>query len=216
MQIDSLQYLVFLPIIVVLFYTVPGLWRWVLLLSASVYFYLSAPTISVFPLLLATLVSYCTGILIERCQDESARKNYLIVAIILLIGNLGFFKYAGFMVTSFTTAMSYFGLPVEVSIRNYDFPTGISFYTFLTIGYLVDVYRRDHLAEKRPGTLALYILFFPKLLAGPIERSRNLLTQFHEQKNFDYTNVTSGMKLIAWGLFKKTVVESRIKWTIFF
>lgn len=104
--------------------------------------------------------------------------------------------------------MSFLGLPVDVSIRNYDFPIGISFYTFLTIGYLIDVYRRDHLAETSTGTFALYILFFPKLLAGPIERSRNLLTQLHEQKNFDYTKVTSGMKLIAWGLYKKTVIAN--------
>ncbi len=199
----------YIPIIVILFYTVPTLWRWVLLLSASIYFYVSAPTIYLFPLLLATLVSYCGGILIERCQDESARKYYLIVATILLIGNLAFFKYANFALTSFTTAISYLGLSIHVSNINHGFPTGISFYTFLTIGYLIDVYRRDHLAEKNTGTFTLYILFFPKLLAGPIERSRNLLTQLHEQKDFDYTKITSGMKLIAWGLFKKTVIANR-------
>lgn len=187
----------------------PTTWRWVLLLGASVYFYVSAPTIYVFPLLLATLVSYCSGILIERCQDQSTRKHYLIVALILLLGNLGFFKYANFVVTSFTTAMSFLGLPVDVAIQNYDFPIGISFQTFLTIGYLIDVYRRDHSAEKQIGTFALFILFFPKLLAGPIERSKNLLTQLHEKRIFNSSKVTSGMKLIAWGLFKKTVIANR-------
>ncbi len=209
MQFDSLQYMVFLPIIVTLFYTAPAQWRLAFLLCASVYFYASAPTIYVLPLFLATLVSYCAGILIERRQDESARKYYLVFAIILLIGNLAFFKYANFAVTSFTTAISYWGLSVHVPNPNHGFPTGISFYTFLTIGYLIDVYRRDHPAEKSTGTFALYILFFPKLLAGPIERSKNLLAQLHEQKNFDYTKITSGMKLIAWGLFKKTIIANR-------
>lgn len=184
-------------------------WRIHVITSASVFYFFTFPETNVFSILLAVSVCLFVGKGIGENQDALVRKRYLLVGLGLLIVNLVFSKYSHFFCSWIVAILGYANIRVNIQFSNQVFPTGISFYTFLAIGYLVDVYRGDFKAESRISYLTGFIVFFPKFLAGPIERSRNFLTQLHDEKGFVYWHVTAGMKLVSWGLFKKLIVANR-------
>lgn len=210
MLFNSTGYLIFLPLTVILYYLFPHRWRWGLLLAASYFFYIIWRYEFVLILITATIASYYSAIKMGQAPDKKARKKYLAITLIVNLGMLICFKYLGFFsdivnklsgITTGTAIIPYFGILL---------PIGISFYTFQTVGYALDVYRGMLKPEKNIGIYALFVSFFPLVLAGPIERGRRLIPQLHVEHNFDPDTFTSGLRLILWGMFKKIAIGDRL------
>ena len=191
MLYHSLEFLIFFPITVIAYYLMAHRWRWAWLLTASYYFYLNwRPEYIVF-ILLSTVVAYLTSLKIE--QDKKNRSIYFYFNLFVHTAILIYFKYAGFFFNG-----------------NIILPLGISFYTFQVLSYSIDVYRGQMPAEKHFGRFALYVVYFPKLFAGPIERASAFLPQLKNKVRFDHLLVCSGLKLMLWGFFKKVVIADRL------
>lgn len=197
-------------IVLVIFFLTPARFRWGVLLAASYYFYGTFKLFYPAVIAVSTLLAYITAIAMEREQQQPKKKIYLLFGLVANIGILFTFKYFDFLDSSLQQVLGTAGISFESHALKLLIPVGISFYTFQIISYLADVYRGDTRAEKHPGIFALYISFFPKLLAGPIERAGLLIPQLHKDTHFDAWRFTSGLKLICWGLFKKMVVADRL------
>ena len=157
-------------------------------------------------LLISTCLDYFVALAIQNSQDVSKRKLFLGISLIGNLGMLGFFKYYNFFVQSWIDAWSSIGVTMEATTLNIILPVGISFYTFQTLSYTIDVYRNEMKPTKNFIDFAAFVTFFPQLVAGPIERASHLLPQFYKSRVFDYQNAVLGCKLIVWGMFKKVVV----------
>src|SRR3989339_515424 len=210
MLFNSLHFLIFFPLVVVLYFSIHHKYRWILLLVSSYYFYMSWKAEYIILIIISTLIDYFVGLKIEQTDNQSKRKRYLIFSLASNLGILFLFKYFNFFSDSFRVLLAQFSIPFNEMHLQFILPVGISFYTFQTLSYTIDVYRRRIEPEKHLGRFALYVSFFPQLVAGPIERAQNLLPQFQEEKKFDYTRVTDGLKLMLWGFFKKIVIADRL------
>jgi D-alanyl-lipoteichoic acid acyltransferase DltB (MBOAT superfamily) len=210
MLFNSLQYLIFLPIVVGLYYLFPHKWRWLLLLVASYYFYMCWKAEYAILLLISTGVAYGAGLGIYRTENPRTKKLFLWSCITVLLGILFTFKYYNFASASLRGLCTELSLPLHLPFSTLLLPIGISFYTFQKLSYVVDVYHGKAKAEKHFGIFAVYSCFFPQLVAGPIERVKHLLPQFYEKHEFTYERAVSGLQLILWGLFKKIVVADRV------
>jgi alginate O-acetyltransferase complex protein AlgI len=211
MLLNTLRFATFFIIVAIAYFITPYRFRWAILLAGSYYFYIAGSKPEyILILLLSTVVSYFCGIRMGKKGARKAKKPYLILSIFVNLGLLAFFKYLGFFGNSIGTALEYFNLMNGYNEMRFLVPLGISFYTLQTISYLVDVYRGDIEPEKHLGYLALYVSFFPTMLAGPIERGTHLLPQLHGKFDFDYDRVTNAIKLIAWGVFLKIVIADRL------
>jgi D-alanyl-lipoteichoic acid acyltransferase DltB (MBOAT superfamily) len=210
MLFNSLHFLIFFPTVVILYFVIPHKYRWMVLLGASYYFYMSWRIEYVLLLITSTLVDYFSAIQIDKAEKISRRKMFLILSIVVNIGLLFIFKYFNFFSNSFGEIIKIFSIeftPLELQVL---LPLGISFYTFQTLGYTIDVYRKKIKPERHLGILAVYVSFFPQLVAGPIERAKNLIPQFFEKHKFDYERVSIGAKLMLWGFFKKLVIADGV------
>lgn len=210
MLFNSLEYLLFFPLVVALYFALPFRMRWVALLAASYYFYMSWKAEYAVLILIATFVNYAAAIQIHRSKNHSIRKNYLVLSLVVSLGILFVFKYFNFFMDSASSTAGAIGLGWESPALRLLLPIGISFYTFQALSYTIDVYLGRQEPERHPGIFALYISFFPQLVAGPIERAGRLLPQFKKKHDFDYERVTDGLKLILWGFFKKLVIADRL------
>jgi len=213
MLFNSIEFLIFFAVVITAYFILKSKHRWILLLAASYYFYMSWNPAYIILIILSTVVDYFAGLKMGTTDDKSKRKKYLFGSLFINLGMLFFFKYYNFFNDSITYLIK------EVSILQYGgvlptfdllLPVGISFYTFQTLSYTIDVYRGKKEPERHFGIFALYVSFFPQLVAGPIERSTRLLPQFKEEYEFDYVRVTDGLKLMLWGFFKKVVVADRL------
>lgn len=157
-------------------------------------------------ILFSTLVDYTVGRSLGKTDNTHRRKVLLWISIIVNLGFLGFFKYYNFFLDNFVSAFSFFGHEIGASSLNIVLPVGISFYTFQTMSYTIDVYRKKLEPTKDFVAFTAFVSFFPQLVAGPIERATNLLPQFYSKRRFDYQNAVDGMRQILWGLFKKMVI----------
>jgi alginate O-acetyltransferase complex protein AlgI len=210
MLFNSLQYIAFFIIVVSFYFAIPHRFRWIFLLAASYYFYMCWNPKYILLIITSTLVAYYTGILMGKEQAQDKRRKYLILSLVANLGLLVVFKYFNFFNENLRELFNYFNIFYGIPAFNLLLPVGISFYTFQTLSYSIDIYRDERAPEKSLGIFALYVSFFPQLVAGPIERSTNLLPQFFEKKEFDYDRVTSGLKIMAWGMFKKVVIADRL------
>ncbi|MCX6235539.1 MAG: MBOAT family protein [Bacteroidetes bacterium] len=224
MLFNSIEYLIFFPVVVALYYIISHKWRWLFLLIASYYFYMCWKAEYIVLIIATTLVVYYTGILMgrgnarskerkarsEERRAKSGKRMYLILCIIINLGILAFFKYVNLFGDSFNFFFKEFNILYRFPELNILVPVGLSFYTFQSIGYTIDVYRGVTTPETHPGKFALFVAFFPQLLSGPIERSRRLLPQIHEKKEFSEELLVSGLKLMVWGFFKKLVIADRL------
>lgn len=201
-----MTFLVFLPIVFIIHWILPNKYRWLVLLFASYYFYMSWNPELVFLILTTTLVSYSSTLLIAKLEDKRKKKLFMILGVGVSLGILFFFKYFNFLSLSVTNLLKTFSLPFNEITLKLILPIGISFYTFQTLSYVLDVYYNRIEPEKHFGYYALYVSFFPQLVAGPIERSQNLLPQIKKDRFFSYETATYGLKLMAWGFFKKIVI----------
>lgn len=218
MNFVSLQYVFFFLVVSVSFYFLPHRHQWKWLLAASLLFYMAGGPWHIIVPLFIGLVGYGAGLLIERTQSPAFRKTVLIASLVANIGVLTFFKYLAFLTDSLLAVSNFirghlfaskdlFAAPWVTQIL---VPLGISYVTFQSIGYVIEIYRGSRSAERHMGFFFTYLLFFPKLFAGPIERAHNFLPQLRERRPFDLARVKEGLKLIAWGLFKKLVIAQQI------
>lgn len=209
MLFNSLDFLIFFPIVTILYFLLPQKLRWVMLLTASCIFYMFFVPVYILILFFTIIIDYISGIYIERLQDKK-KKLFLIISILSNVGILFVFKYFNFFNEniSYIARLLHWNYPIEnLWIL---LPIGLSFHTFQSLSYVIEVYRGHQKAERHLGIYALYVMFYPQLVAGPIERPQNMLHQFYEYHKFDYKRVTSGLKLMAWGFFKKVVIADRL------
>ena len=209
MFFNSFDFAVFLPIVFVLYWfaTQRNLKAQnFLIVVASYVFYGWWDWRFLSLIIFSTLVDYTIGNLLSSEEKDGKRKLYLWISILVNLGFLGFFKYYNFFVESFVSAFTFFGNDIEVTTLKIILPVGISFYTFQTLSYTIDVYRKQLQPTKDFTAFTAFVCFFPQLVAGPIERASNLLPQFYVKRHFDYNKAVDGLRQILWGLFKKIVI----------
>ncbi len=206
MIFNSLEFAVFFISVFWVYFAISVKYRWALLLFASYVFYASWNPLYTVLIIGSTFVDYMAGVKIEEAESKRNKKFYLSVSLVSNLGLLAFFKYYGFFANETNWLLEAIGLSSRVPMFQILLPVGISFYTFQTMSYSIDVYRGALKAERHLGLFALYVSFFPQLVAGPIERSTRLLPQLRNLGGFDYGRVREGFQLIYWGLFKKIVV----------
>jgi alginate O-acetyltransferase complex protein AlgI len=210
MLFNTLEFFIFFPIVTILYFLLPFKSRWLWLLTASCYFYMAFVPIYILILGGTIVIDYFAGLYIEKSSEPKKRKWLLVVSLISNIAVLFVFKYYNFFIGNFNGLFEKLNLHHALPYLTILLPIGLSFHTFQAMSYTIEVYRGNQKAEKHFGIYALYVMFYPQLVAGPIERPQNILHQFHEKKKFDYNNLASGLKLMAWGLFKKVVIADRL------
>ena len=209
MLFNSIPFLVFYPVVTLLYFILPQRWRWAILLAASATFYMAFVPSYILILFFTILVDYNAGLWIERSAGHR-RRFFLVLSLVANIGVLAFFKYFNFMNANLRELAHFLHWNYPVPLLQILLPIGLSFHTFQSMSYTVEVYRGRQAAEKHLGILALYVLFYPQLVAGPIERPQNLIHQFREVHRFDEDVFLSGVRLMLWGLFKKCVIADRL------
>lgn len=210
MLFNSLQFAIFLPVVFLLYWALPQKGRIWLLLAASYYFYMSWKAAYIILIFFTTVVSFLGGLALERTSSAKQKKVILSAVLIACLGVLFVFKYFNFLSHSLDRFCQWTAIPLHPITLKLLLPVGISFYTFQTLSYVIDVYRGQTPAEHSLVTYAAFISFFPQLVAGPIERSGNLLGQLKKPKTFHYQEAADGVKLLAWGFFKKLVVADNL------
>lgn len=206
MLFNSLDFVLFFPVAVAAYYAIPHRARWAWLLVASYFFYMCWNPAYVLLIITSTTIDYVAALQMSRARAEGTRRFWLITS---LTGNLGLlfsFKYYNFFATSAQVFADFYGIPATFQQTDWLLPVGISFYTFQSLSYTIDVFRKERDPERHFGIFALYVSFFPQLVAGPIERSAHLLPQFFEQHKWDVGRVRSGLLLMGAGFFKKCVI----------
>jgi len=211
MLFNSLEYLVFFPVVTLVYFLAPTLRvRNILLLIASYYFYMQYKPEYGLLMLFSSFVNYYSGLRIANAKNKRGKQLWVAISAFSTLGVLFFFKYFNFFNTNVARLLSFFGVSYQPLSINVLLPVGISFYTFQALSYSIDVYRGALQAERDFFDFALYVSFFPQLVAGPIERSPNLLHQLKVHHEFDTQRAASGLRIMVWGFFKKIVVADRL------
>ncbi|WP_035566219.1 MBOAT family O-acyltransferase [Hymenobacter sp. IS2118] len=206
MLFNSIAFLVFFIVVTALYYALPHRFRWLLLLLASSGFYMAFIPAYVLILFFTIGIDYVAGIQIERAQGPR-RKHYLILSLVANLGVLAFFKYYNFFTDNVNALVAGLHLtPYELPYLNIILPIGLSFHTFQAMSYTIEVYRGNFPAERHLGIYALYVMFYPQMVAGPIERPQNILPQFYKVQRFDFEQTIIGLQRMLWGLFKKVAI----------
>ena len=213
MLFNSLDFAIFLPIVFILYWFVTNKnlkLQNFLIVAASYLFYGWWDWRFLSLILFSTIVDYTIGLKLNTQENQTKRKVLLYTSIAVNLGFLGFFKYYNFFLDNFVSAFSFFGTPINAQGLNIILPVGISFYTFQTLSYTIDVYKRKLESTKDFVAFTAFVSFFPQLVAGPIERASNLLPQFYKSRVFNKENALRGVRLILWGLAKKVVIADSI------
>jgi alginate O-acetyltransferase complex protein AlgI len=210
MLFNSIEFAFFFPVVTFLFFLLPHRFRWLLLLLASCFFYMFFKPVYILILLFTILIDYFAGLLMAKQAEKKKRKRILLMSIVANVGILVVFKYYNFVAENFQLALDSMHKTGHIPLLHMLLPIGLSFHTFQAMSYTIEVYRGNQKPEKHLGIYALYVMFYPQLVAGPIERPQNILHQFHEEKKFSYENMRYGLVMMAWGLFKKVVIADRL------
>ena len=214
MLFNSLSFLVFFPVVVLFYFLIPDRWKHYWLLLASYFFYMSWNARYALLILFSTVVTYICAVLLEKAQEQGAsgkRKKYIVlVSLLLNLSLLAYFKYFNFLLSTVENVFTLFHIQLHLPQFDILLPVGISFFTFQALGYTIDVYRGKTPAEHDFFRYALFVSFFPQLVAGPIERSGNLLNQLAVPHRFSYERTKEGLLLMLWGYFLKIVLADRI------
>lgn len=206
MLFNSMTFAVFLLAAFILYHIVPAKYRWIFLLAASYVFYMNLHAAYGLLLFFTTLLTYALALGLEKAENRRAKRRCLLGGVWPLVGILLIFKLGAPVIERLNALIDAGRLSMQPLTIKILLPAGVSFYFFQSMGYLIDVYRGKCKAERHFGYYALFVSFFPQLLAGPIGRADSLLPQLKEERFFDYRNVTYGLKLMAWGYFKKLVI----------
>ncbi len=210
MLFNSFAFLVFFPIVCIIYFLIPNLkYRNYFLLAVSYYFYMNWEPAYALLLLASTGITYISAYFIEKDERKQIRKLYLVFSLVLNLTILFFFKYFNFAADNISALMSVAGIDIQIPDFNVLLPVGISFYIFQALGYSIDVYNDVVKHEKNFFNYALFVSFFPQLVAGPVERSTNLLQQFKIKHNLDGDRIFEGLSTMVWGFFMKLVVADR-------
>ncbi|OHD67184.1 MAG: hypothetical protein A2W19_11640 [Spirochaetes bacterium RBG_16_49_21] len=209
MVFNSYKFIIFFIVVAASFFSLPHRYRWFFLLAVSYFYYLCWDPKYAVLILITTLVVYLSALLMHD-KPQNMKKLLVGASLLINLGILFVFKYFNFFNSTLREVLTFFGLGYDVPALQLLLPIGISFYTFQALGYTIDVYRGTRKPERNLGVFALYVSFFPVLLAGPIERSTTLLPQFYKEMEFDYQRIADGLKLIAWGAFQKLVIADRL------
>lgn len=210
MTFNSWEFLLFYPIVALLYFLLPKKTKWPMLLIASYFFYMCYQAELVFLIFGTTLISWVSSMLIERSERAWVKKTFLALTLVTSLGVLFFYKYFNFLSESLSGLVSLFGVESDPFALNLILPVGISFYTFQTLSYVIDVYRGDVKTERNFFFYALFVSFFPQLVAGPIERPSNLIPQLKETHRFEKENAVKGAKHMIVGFFKKVCVADML------
>lgn len=206
MSFNSLHFLIFLPVVLLIYWLLPHKFRWVWLIIASYYFYMSWNAWLAFLIAGTTLVSFGAALLMGRTEKKSFRKTILIITLIICLGLLIFFKYFNFLIGSVIDFLNLFSMDLNSTSFDIILPIGISFYTFQTLSYVIDAYRGSYPPGKHLGYYALFVSFFPQLVAGPIERPGNLIPQLKERHRLNFQDFSNGFRIMLTGFFRKCVI----------
>ncbi|MFT7612928.1 MAG: alginate O-acetyltransferase complex protein AlgI [Parvicellaceae bacterium] len=209
MHFNSIDFALFLPVVFVLYWFVANKnlrLQNALIVGASYLFYGWWDWRFLSLIVFSTVIDYLVGRGLRTQENQTKRKLLLWTSILVNLGFLGFFKYFNFFLDNFVSAFSFFGTEISASSLDIILPVGISFYTFQTLSYSIDVYRKKLEPTKDFVAFSAFVSFFPQLVAGPIERATNLLPQFYKKRTFNYAQAADGLKQILWGLFKKIVI----------
>jgi len=208
MLFNSFEFVIFFPVVTLLYFLVPHSWRIGLLLIASCIFYMAFIPAYVLILFVLIVIDYWVALEMEKLPIKQ-KKPFLILSILATCLALLIFKYFNFFSANVGGLAHLIGWNYPITTLQIILPIGLSFHTFQSLAYIIEVYKGEQKAERNFWVYALYVMFYPQLVAGPIERPANLLHQFYERHDFDYQRVTDGLKLMAWGLFKKVVIADR-------
>jgi len=209
MLFNSVHFALFFVVVTTLYFILPHRFRWFLLLAGSCYFYMAFIPVYILILGFTIVIDYFAGIFLENTEGKE-RKYFLIASLIANIGVLAVFKYYNFLNGNLSAMLNSIGYINHIPNLSIILPIGLSFHTFQAMSYTIEVYRGHQKAERNFGIYALYVMFYPQLVAGPIERPQNLIHQFYEKHYFEYARVVEGLKLMLWGLFKKIVIADRL------
>ena len=210
MIFNSIEFLIFFPIVFAVYFILPKRWGWLVLLAASCIFYMAFIPAYILILLFTIVIDYIAGIMIENAEGRK-RKLYLLASFFGNIGVLAVFKYYNFFIENINMVILSAGIHCnQIPDLQLILPIGLSFHTFQAMSYTIDVYKGEQKAERHFGIYSLYVMFFPQLVAGPIERARQILHQFHNPKDFNYPFAVTGLRYILYGLFKKVVIADNL------
>ena len=210
MLFNSLQFVVFFPIVIILYFSLPYKYRWILLLVASYYFYMCWKVDYIVLIIISTLIDYICSNKMSRIKKKPQRKKWLLISLFTNLGILFGFKYFNFFSENIQNIFNRYNVFYEMPFFDVLLPVGISFYTFQTLSYTIDVYNNKTPAQKHLGIFAVYVSFFPQLVAGPIERSNHLLPQFFQKHDINYERIKAGLQKMLWGFFKKIVIADNL------
>lgn len=217
MLFNSMHFLLFFPIVTFIYFFIPHKFRYIWLLITSYYFYMSWNPKYALLIGISTIITYLSGILIEKSnkitdkqKSKFFKKLWVFLSLFINLSILFLFKYCNFFTYTLTKIFSLINITIKVPSFDFILPVGISFYTFQALSYTIDVYRGNIKFEKNLGKYALFVSFFPQLVAGPIEKSKDLLNQFNEKHIFDYNRVKNGLVLMLWGFFQKVFISDRL------
>lgn len=210
MLFNSWEFLVFFPIVAFLYFILPKKLKNFWLLIASYYFYMSWNPIYALLMLFSTIITYISGLLIQRSNQKRSKKLIVALSFSINLGILFFFKYTNFLISNINFLFKSSSLNTSIIPLNIILPVGISFYTFQALSYTIDTYKQNIKAENNFINYALFVSFFPQLVAGPIEKSRDLLPQLESFKKFDLERFKSGLYLIVWGFFQKLFISNML------
>lgn len=209
MLFNSLEFLIFFPVVTIGYFLLPYSWRWLWLLIASCVFYMALIPVYILILFFTIIIDYYAGIWIEGAEGKR-RLHFLWLSVAANVGVLAVFKYYNFFVENVNSLIGMSGAEANLPYWDIILPVGLSFHTFQAMSYTIEVYRGNQKAERHLGIYSLYVMFYPQLVAGPIERPQNVIHQFYEKHDFNYDNAAQGLQLMLWGLFKKIVVADRL------
>ncbi len=210
MLFNSFQFLIFFPVVTIIYFLLPHKWRWFHLLISSCFFYVAFIPIYIFILIFTIIIDYFAAIFIEKAEGNN-RKFLLLISIIANVGVLAVFKYYNFFIDNINSLLHSLNINTHtLPFWDIILPVGLSFHTFQAMSYTIEVYKGRQKTERHFGIYALYVMFYPQLVAGPIERPQNLIHQFHEKHFFNNARVAKGLRLMLWGLFMKVVIADRL------
>ena len=209
MLFNSFSFLIFFPTVTVLYFLIPHRYRWFFLLMVSCIFYMAFIPVYILVLALTIVIDYAAALFIEKAEGKK-RKKFLIASIVSTCSVLFIFKYFNFFNANLSQLARFLDWNYSLESLSLILPIGLSFHTFQSLSYVIEVYRGNYKAEHHFGIYALYVMFYPQLVSGPIERPGNLLHQFYEKHVYDDQRVMDGLKLMVWGFFKKVVIADRL------
>lgn len=210
MSFNSIHFMCFFPVVVLIYFLIPQKVKYIWLLISSYYFYMSWNPRYAILIAVSTIVTYLSGILIDKAEKYGAKKIWVALSFVINLAILFYFKYFDFFIDNLNRVITKFGVTAVTKPFDVLLPVGISFYTFQALSYTMDVYRGELKPEKNILKYALFVSFFPQLVAGPIERSKNLIHQISEEHKFDSNRVRHGLLLMLWGFFMKLILADRL------